>query len=280
MTSGATWYVRSDLKNFFQDVPKDGVRKFLDQHTRCPKFNNLFMDALATELSNEEEVRELIRLFPTGLVGVPQGSALSALCANIVLAAFDFEFNQREITTIRYLDDFVMLGKGKRATEAAFKSAERLLIKSGFQCHDPFTSGSAKASAGLVSAGFEFLSFKISPNMIAPTRAACNDFLDDIAEVIAVAKGEIQGVWTISRRAESRYVQTLALLDRKIRGWGDAFKPTTDRLIFSQLDDKLGAEIEKFQSWFGTQVRNLDARQRRRAMVALLFDTPIDNPRS
>jgi RNA-directed DNA polymerase len=275
MNSGATWYVRSDLKNFFQAVPKDRVRKFLDRNVRAPRFNDLFMEALATELSNEDEVRDLMRLFPTGTVGVPQGSALSALCANIVLSEFDSEFNKRGIVTIRYLDDFVMLGKGKRATEAAFRSAEKLLAKGGFQCHDPFLKSSDKASAGAVSDGFSFLSFQISPGKFFPTRAARNDFVDDLKTAIAVAKSEIQASGSEARRAEPRYVQALALIDRKIRGWGDAFRPTTDRLIFEQLDGKIHVEIENFKSWFAAHSEKLDAHQRRRAFgIALLSDTP------
>ena len=156
MRGGATWYVRSDLKNFFQAVPKIAVKKFLDQHVRFEKFNRLFMDALATELANEDEVRELLQLFPTGPIGVPQGSALSALCANIVLSDFDAEFNRRGIVTIRYLDDFVMLGKGRRATEAAFRAAEILLAENRFECHDPFKGHTSKASSGSTQTRFEF----------------------------------------------------------------------------------------------------------------------------
>jgi RNA-directed DNA polymerase len=64
MAAGATWYVRSDLKNFFQAVPKDKVQDFLKQNVNAARFNSLFMDALNTELSNEDEVRDLMRLFP------------------------------------------------------------------------------------------------------------------------------------------------------------------------------------------------------------------------
>jgi hypothetical protein len=273
MANGVTWFVRSDLKNFFQAVPKNDVHDFLKLHVRGERFTSLFMEALATELSNEDDVRDLMRLFPTGVIGVPQGSALSALCANIVLSGFDSEFNSRGITTVRYLDDFVMLGKGKKATEGAFRSAEKLLGKSNFICHDPFHSASDKAASGPVAEGFEFLSFRIAPDKVAPTRAACNEFMDDLRSEMGAAKSAIQQ--SSSRRAEPRYAQTLVLLDRKIRGWGDAFRPATDRLIFDQLDDKIHEELEKFGNWFGKLSKGLNRRQRMRALgIALLQDTP------
>jgi Reverse transcriptase (RNA-dependent DNA polymerase) len=206
---------------------------------------------------------------------IPQGSALSALCANIVLSEFDSEFNKRGVTTIRYLDDFVMLAKDKRSAEAAFKSAESLLAKNGFDCHDPFASNSAKASTGQVSEGFDFLSFRISSRSISPTRAARSEFLQDIVSAIGSAKVEIQCVDESARRAEPKFAQALVRLDRKIRGWGDAFKPTTDRIIFAQLDEKIGKEIDQFQSWFRNRVTNQNHRVQRRSLgVALLLDTP------
>jgi hypothetical protein len=153
------------------------------------------------------------------------------------------------------------------------------LAESDFQCHDPFTGGSKKASAGSVAEGFEFLSFKISPTTIVPTRAACADFLDDIKSEIESAKSAIQSDGSVARRAEPRYVQALSLLDRKIRGWGDAFRPTTERLIFGQLDSKISEELEKFQGWFSSQTKKHDLRRKRRALgVALLFDTPLNSP--
>jgi RNA-directed DNA polymerase len=275
--SDATWFVRSDLKNFFQDVPKESVSQFLNRNVSGPLFNQLFMEALKTELANEGEVRELMHLFPTGLIGVPQGSALSALCANIVLSDFDVEFNRRGIVTVRYLDDFVMLGKGKRAVESAYKAGEKLLKKHGFECHDPFDAKSKKAAAGPISEGFDFLSLRISPESIVPTRSACADFLEDLNEVIQAAKSDIQQGGGDPRRSEPRYVQALVLLDKKVRGWGDAFRPSTDRLIFAQLDEKVGALLDHFALWYERRVKSLDARQRRRSLgVALLVDTPAE----
>jgi hypothetical protein len=273
---GATWYVRSDLKNFFQAVPKNEVLNFFTQNVKGSRFGQLFMDALSTELANAEEVREMLHLFPTGATGVPQGSALSALCANIVLSDFDTQFNIRGITTIRYLDDFVMLGKDKKSTLKAFRIAEALLLKSGFECHDPFNNTSKKAAAGEVSGGFEFLSFSIAPEKISPTRLACAEFLSGLDVAIADAKADIEVGLAKPRRSEPRYFQALVLLDKKIRGWGDAFRPTTERLIFSQLDKKVEERLRKFQGWYERRTKGLDEVQRRRSMgLALLADTPI-----
>ena len=114
-----------DLVGFFQHVPKERVRSFISENFDDARFCALFMDALETELSNEDEVKELISLFPIGEIGVPQGSSLSALCANIVLYDFDRKLNGRGIVTVRYLDDFVILGPSRTSVMIAWKSAGR-----------------------------------------------------------------------------------------------------------------------------------------------------------
>ncbi len=157
------------------------------------EFIELFMRALATELENENEVRELIHLFPLGEEGVPQGSALSALCANIVLVDFDVELNGRGITTVRYLDDFIILGCNKRATLKAWASAQKILKSLNMDCHDPSES-TGKASMSLIAQGVEFLSFHIDENGIYPSKKVRADFLNDLRDAIHASKKAINSV--------------------------------------------------------------------------------------
>ncbi len=240
IANGAKCFVRSDLKKFFQTVPKPKVEEFLRSNIADVAFVDLFMRALVTELKNEDEVRELIDLFPLGDEGVPQGSSLSALCANIVLAKFDEELNGGGITTIRYLDDFIILGRTKQATFEAWTLAQKILKSLNMECHDA-NAGTGKASMGTISDGVDFLSYHIDETSIYPSKEAREKFLRDLRDTISNARKAIRSVKDEPRRAEPRFIQSLSLLDRKIRGWGDAFSATTKRLLFCQLD----SEIEK-----------------------------------
>jgi retron-type reverse transcriptase len=274
---GARWFVRSDLKKFFQTIPKPCVENFLRANIADGLFVDLFMRALATELENEDEVRQMIHLFPLGDTGVPQGSALSALCANIVLAGFDAKLNGRALHTIRYLDDFVILGPNKRAVLKGWARAQTILAALGMECHDPST-GTGKAAMGEICDGFEFLSFHIDNTDIYPSTTAQKEFLSDIRETIRRAKHAINGVADEPRRAEPRFIQSLNLLDRKIRGWGDAFKVTTKRVVFAQLDAKIDPLIAAYRRWFSRVLRGRSQTHQHRLMgVALLADTPREN---
>lgn len=273
---GATHHLRSDIQNFFMNIRKRDVLDYLMAQTGDLAFVQFVEDALAVELSNAEErkVRDWISLFPTGDVGVPQGSSLSALCANIVLRDFDAKFNSRGLTTVRYIDDFVMLGTSERSLQRAWNSVVAHLNRLGLQAHSPFP-GSAKASAGLTRDGFDFLSFRFHDGKISPSRKAKQDLLKAIEFEAKTARGVIQSTANAPRRAEPRLVQTLASIDRRIRGWGDAFKDVDQRLEFTQLDEQVRKIVDRLvKSYFGGG-RGVETPAMMRSLgVALLADTP------
>ncbi|MGD0563079.1 MAG: reverse transcriptase domain-containing protein [Roseiarcus sp.] len=279
MDEGAKWFVRSDLKDFFTHIPKPLIRTFLLDNIADVAFVDLFMAALETELSNPEAVREWIDLFPLGDEGVPQGSALSALCANIVLHEFDKQLNGRGVTTVRYLDDFVILAPTKKAADKTWKRAATILKLLGLEAHDPALN-TGKAAQGEIKDGFAFLSFQIGHRQFAPSREAKTKFLDDLQKTIREAKKQIVQLGVPARRAEPAFVQSLALVDRKVRGWGDAFRSTTQRNEFDQLDREIDRLIDGYLRWFREKTRSAAPRERRRKMgIAVLLDTQHPNPK-
>ena len=275
--NGAKWYVRSDLHDFFRHVSKDKIKSFLEENIVEFEFVELFMHALSTELSNEESVRQELDLFPLGEEGVPQGSALSALCANIILAKFDQKLNGRGITTIRYLDDFVILAPTKATADKVWTRALALLKEVNLEAHDP-DKNNGKASRGKIADGFEYLSFRIDLENVAPSRDARGKFIDGITKFIADSKASIQAAGSDVRRAQPMYLQSLVLLDRRIRGWGDAFSSTTLRVVFSQLDSEIDKKVQDYNSWFVRHTKEVAMKGRRRKLgIALLSDTLLLN---
>lgn len=113
--NGATHYLRSDIKDFFTKIPKGKFINIVKCQTHDDQFSRLLSQALETELDNIDELKDFIHLFPLGDVGVPQGSSLSAIAGNIVLRNFDEKMNRQGVTTIRYIDDFVIVGSSEWA---------------------------------------------------------------------------------------------------------------------------------------------------------------------
>jgi ribonuclease HI len=65
------------------------------------------------------------------------------------------------------------------------------------------------------------------------------------------------------------------LIDRVLRGWGDAFAYANSLSTIEDLDHRIDAKLDDFRNWFSRQVRDCDWKTRRRlGGVCLLSDIP------
>jgi len=276
MQAGGAHFVRSDIKDFFTKVPTAKLVSWVESETGDKQFAGLLNKALVVELENaaDPQVSKWLHLFPDGTVGVPQGSSLSAFCANVTLAEFDRVLNSEGLVTVRYIDDFVIIGHSEAEVKQGWEKGQRILSALQLEAWEP-TPGGEKASLGETKKGFDFLSFRFSLDNVGLSRAAKQKFIDSVKATIKEGTDDIQTSLRASRRAEPRFVQTLALLDDKIRGWGDSFQHITLRLEFHQLDAQVAEHLRRFISWYSNITRSLDEKNKQRALgVALLSDTP------
>lgn len=274
---GKAFYVRSDISGFFDGIPRDRVLAKIATEINDPRFIQVLQAATSVVLSNETVLGEDRKLFPVDDQGVAQGSPLSPLFGNILLNEFDVRLNDREIICVRFIDDFVLLGKTEAAVVKAFHSAQRMLQSFGLACHDPFSSLSSreKAGSGRVEDGFVFLGYDLRPGLFQPSRRAREKLLKKVAECIAAGRSSIREVRRTSNTEENRqrYTQTLTLLDKIVRGWGDAFAYGNAAATMEDLDRTIDQEIEDFRRWFSRQLAGQDWKVRRRlGGVCLLSD--------
>jgi hypothetical protein len=272
---GAIWCIRSDIPQFFTKIPKPSIAKFVDEATGDEKFTALFQAAIEVDLENSEALGEEFKLFPTADIGIAQGSALSPLIGNILLRDFDRQLNGRGVTCIRYIDDFVILAQSRAAAVAAFRSARQVLRGLGLDAYDP-GDRSDKASSGLCAAGFDFLGCHIQPGLVQPSGSARTAILANVRAILADGRAAISLVRNDESSLGQRFGQTLARLDRVIKGWGDAFSFSTGRQIFEALDRRIDEEINAFVQEVRRNLKNANPTVRRRVIgVHALVDTPV-----
>ncbi len=277
---GACAYALSDVKDFFPRVPRRQVVDMLRANINDAEFIDLFAAALETEIQNRDDLLQWLDLFPLAEVGVAQGSLLSVLVGNLSLHRFDVELNKGGLTTVRYLDDFVILGPDLGAVTTGFRLAQEQLAALGMTCYVP-GDGSQKSFKGLTARGFDFLGCRVHPDGVSPGRAAKRRLVTDVALTIRDAKSRMQASATGNspRGAEPMYAQALVQIDKKIRGWGDAYRFVTNRVAFAQLDAVLDRMLAEFHRWYCRCHAEADFRTARRLSgVALLCDTPPKPP--
>lgn len=141
---GYLWLVDADIDNFFGSVDRD-----------------LVLGHLST-LVHDETILRLARLWLDYAVwdglhldrpnlGLPQGSVISPMLANLCLDVLDDRLLAEGIRMVRYADDFVILAKSRKAAERAFALSEETLASLHLRLHD------GKTRIARFSDGFRFL---------------------------------------------------------------------------------------------------------------------------
>ncbi|WP_417673825.1 RNase H family protein [Roseibium sp.] len=271
-------FVRSDISGFFDGIPREKVLAAISRDVGDPEFMGLLEQASTVVLYNEASLGEDRKIFPTDNEGVAQGSPLSPLFGNILLYEFDKKLNGRGVMCVRFVDDFVVMSDSEKRCRGAFKSAQKFLKDLGLECHDPYsgTSSPDKAQFGNAhSGGFSFLGYDCAPGLFQPNRKARNSLLEKVRSRIKagqVAIGHVRKKQN-SFAARSRYVQTMAVVDSVVRGWGEAFAYGNAPQTIRDLDRKIDDLLADFRAWYALQCKHMNAKDRRRTGgVGLLED--------
>ena len=272
---GATFYVRSDIQNFFSNIPKLEVELALSQLINDSAFVSLIMQALEVELDNLQELGAHKEFFPLHEIGIAQGCCLSPFIGNVLLREFDRRMNGRGIACFRYVDDFVILGPNQRSLRKAFIKAKDALQNLGLSAYDPYADND-KAKAGSVTSGFEFLGCSIRPGMISPSKAAKLSILAKVRDIRnrcerAMSSPDIDSAY------KDGFSHSLSRISNTLRGWGNQYSFCNDGVAIQQLDEKVNDEIDKLLRVFNKRCRsasnNNDYNSVRRILgVHLLVD--------
>lgn len=118
---GFRWAVDADIRSYFDNVPHDRLIAKLEAHVDDSRFIDL--------------ISLWLEAYGAAGRGLPQGSPVSPVLANLYLDGLDEAFDERSLRLIRYADDFVVLARTAADAEAARDKASRLLKKEGLELH-------------------------------------------------------------------------------------------------------------------------------------------------
>nr|WP_301309038.1 reverse transcriptase domain-containing protein [Pseudomonas migulae] len=249
IAKGATFHIRSDIAEFFTKIDKTRVMTLVAPHITCPDTIALFRAAITTDLANIDLLRRqrLAEIFPIGVEGIAQGSPLSPLIANLYLQDFDRTMNDGDVTCLRYIDDFLILGKDMGCVDRAFNKAQAELKKLSLEAYRP-SATSDKASRGLTAKGFDFLGCFVSAGLVQPSTATRERFKEriksDLDASIRMMKFSVEA-GDISPKGS--YSGALQNLDRVILGWGKAFSFCSNGQWIKSLDDYITSALAQYE---------------------------------
>lgn len=262
--AGASYYVRSDIKEFFTKIPRLKVLKQLRDLLPDDTLDDLL--AQATHFELEDLPPRYKELFPSYDEGVAQGCCLSPLFGNLLLREFDHTMNSGQVRTLRYVDDFIILGPDWEAVEAAFAMAQEILSGFEMQAYDPEQHPS-KASCGSTSRKFDFLGCSISPGFIQPSKKARASFFSKIKKELRNAGTQVRkGAFDDCNSYDRSLLTTFTRISRMIRAWTNHYEFCNAQQTFAHLDRQVDKLIAEYIGKYASRRRQLDVDNGRRLL--------------
>ncbi len=220
--AGRGWVVRGDIARFFDTVPHPQLLRALS-----PRLSRGALELVAVMLrlpvleGGKESVTER---------GLPQGSPLSPLLANIYLTPFDRAVSRHGPGAVRFADDFAVACASPSAAGGVLETAEETLGVLELSLN------TAKTRIVSFEQGFAFLGFYFKGKSVRIDRRNLDDFRNHVRYLLGPGYGR-------GRAAALREVNNL------VRGWRAYYQLGEVRRDFRTLDDWLrgvadGADLE------------------------------------
>jgi CRISPR-associated protein Cas1 len=160
---GYHWIVDADIEAFFDIIPHANLLARLQTLAPEPALIDLVKQWLAAPIQYNGQLT-----YPQQ--GIPQGSPVSPLLANLYLDTLDEALLDANHILIRYADDFIVLAKSKEKAEAALALTRDVLDRLALKLN-PLKTRIVQFDEGLEFLGWYFvrsLAFPARGNEIAP----------------------------------------------------------------------------------------------------------------
>ncbi|MCB1745362.1 MAG: CRISPR-associated endonuclease Cas1, partial [Gammaproteobacteria bacterium] len=158
--SGYRWVFESDIKDFFDSVDLGRLEQRLRSLYDEDPVIECVLDWMRAAVRYQGERIERH-------TGVPQGSPLSPLMANLILDDFDGDMAAAGFRLIRFADDFIVLCRDPSEAQRAATRAAESLAEHGFELHPD------KTRTTQMDEGFRYLGYLFVNDMALDVSGAC-----------------------------------------------------------------------------------------------------------
>ena len=148
---GLRWVVDADIKSCFEEIDIRRLGKLLRKRIHHPRLRQLVQVWLKAGVLGAGKEKH---------GGIPQGSVLSPLFANIYLHEFDRQLVKKHLALVRYADDFIICTRRKNQAQVALAEAERALKSLRLASHPQ------KTRIVHFDQGFKFLGYFFVKNQV------------------------------------------------------------------------------------------------------------------
>ncbi|MGR5549954.1 CRISPR-associated endonuclease Cas1 [Vibrio sp. DNB22_12_1] len=157
---GYYFVLDADIEGYFDNICHDILKLILNKY-----LSNTWTDSLLNLLLTQQEAQSQLAFGRENGIGIPQGSPISPLLANLYLDGFDEALIDRGEQIIRYADDFVVLVADEQKAQRCLNFVTQYLAKLKLNLN------AEKTRVVSFEQGFTFLGVTFLDNMVLPLKA-------------------------------------------------------------------------------------------------------------
>lgn len=276
--NGADHFYQSDIKSFFTQIPRKEVIETIGYYIKEEEFLGILDASTNLEVQNIGRIPEKHRkFFNYSTVGTPQGCCLSPLLGNILLYEFDVQMNQKGITCLRYLDDFIILGKGWKAVRDAFNDGAQVLKSKGLAVYS-LDEKPTKAISGHIDKGFDFLGVEIKGKNIRPNRESRNKLLSSIKDMMSATFNQNYEQKLEGKQNDHTLINVLSRMNNKVMGWGNQYSFCNEDAIWGDMDKRIDDLTREYLGRYAEHKKDFAAKATRRILGVHLISESKKEP--
>lgn len=263
-----TWVCGTDIKSFYDDIPRDKLIEALAVEVNCDVAIALVRHALETPIVPSNTARSDHAGYRTKK-GVPQGLAISNLLAAIYLADVDKALRAMPVSYFRYVDDALIYGS-KANVNAAHSLLGSMLAAKGLSLHD---LESEKTSIVEATSQFSYLGYVFKLPLITVRDSTIERFLQAVAAKFTDFKyGKNRLIKKFDYLDESRVMDifllelnekiTGAVSENKRYGWISYFNQINDLTLLARMDLVISRMFGRLPEFSGKAPKELKTLHR------------------
>ena len=238
---GQNWVVDADIQAFLDEIDHDVLMRLAERRVCDRRLLKLLRQWLRAGALEGGE------LVPTDQ-GVPQGSVISPLLANVVLHELDrlWEDHCRHLgQLVRYCDDFVVLCRTERDAQEALRRVGIILARFRLTLHPTKTQ---MVFVGDGRQGFDFLGFQC--RKLASRRYRGRRYLQHWPGRRAMqrVRDRVKAITAPRHRLPETVQAIIAELNQVLRGWGAYVRVGNSARKFGQVDSYVCERLALFLS--------------------------------
>ena len=219
--SGSKWVVDADIQSYYDSIDHGRLLTDIAKEVGDGK-----VVGLIEQLLEQPVMEEASKWTPEE--GIPQGSTIGPLMANIYLHPVDEALVRAQYEVVRYADDLVILCRNEGDAHAALRRLRQEMEKRGLTLHPEKTR-----VVNVHQGGFDFLGYHFEGNSQRPRKKSLVKFKDRVRALTRRRNGQS---WTT----------LIKRLNATVRGWFEYFKHSA-KSTFPPLDAWIRMRLRAIQ---------------------------------